>query len=201
MVALHERLKNIMNSASDKNSTRSSRSKTAVTSINCKPKEWTKYVRSIYNRYNEVRLVGCRCCRKEASSFSKKYAWCWVCVTIVKLWNLSILKNGRAYVKIKKIKVHAAADMLLIFQSHTFIIIKLFYSSFMQPPSSIRHSVHKNHSLIYPFFYSSYCSRAMNIFILCWRSFVNSCSSNTWKSIILLVRQSSSMKAFFIDWA
>jgi len=54
MVALHERLKTIMNSASDKNSTKSSKSKTVVTSINCRPREWAKYIRSIENRYSEV---------------------------------------------------------------------------------------------------------------------------------------------------
>lgn len=61
MVVLHERLKAIMNSASDKNSTRSSRSKTAVTSINVRPKEWTKYIRSIENRYSEVKITRVRC--------------------------------------------------------------------------------------------------------------------------------------------
>jgi len=73
MVALHERLKTIMISASDKNSTKSSRSKTAVTSINCRPREWAKYIRSIENRYSEVLVLKFRCCNKEASSISKKY--------------------------------------------------------------------------------------------------------------------------------
>ena len=125
MVALHERLKTIMNCASEKNSTRSSRSKTAVTSINCRPREWTKYIRSIENRYSEVRVLRRRCCRRGASSTLKEYALCSDSTTTPKPWSPSTSKSGRTSARTRRVKARAAADPPLSTHSKFTVIIAL----------------------------------------------------------------------------